>query len=463
MAVEVHIATVMNEYSEYFKWNEVQLQHFYIYFVFAAFAAFYLIVKSNSKYKFELFFLSFYLLTGNINQLLTIKIPGFDFFEIQPIRFIYLLLSFFIIRKTLFSRKRLELTLKKKIPWFETMLFAYVILLTLSVLVNISNIGVPEGLKTILDAVAFLVLIVALRIMADKPSYNVIGKSIIIGAVVSSAVSIFQLFIDPYFLRIGDNRGAFGTLLRSNGIFSTEYFNSYYLIIAIIWTFISVKNNVLKILLVTLFSLGVISSFQRMSWIILALVIITYFTYIKKVAIEKMLLTGLTCLAILLSFSIFYYQDIMNSSLVKERLSDSVDGRKGYYSMVLDNIGKKPILGYGNLKNEVYYVNLLRITGDRERATAEDGDLHSGYFSALFLYGIPAFVCFVLFVILSVSYYSKAYKKNIYFIVPLLVSIIYMLGNLTNTFLFLKYLSVLYAIHIGIGMGINKISEQTAS
>ena len=180
-------------------------------------------------------------------------------------------------------------------------------------------------------------------------------------------------------------------------------------------------------------------------------------------AIEKLVLIGLSSLAILLSISIFYYQDIMNSSLVKERLTNSVEGRKGYYTMVLDNIGEKPLFGYGGLKNEVYYVNLLRITGKRERATGEEGDLHSGYFSALFLYGIPAFICFTLFVVLSVFYYSRSFKYNLYFVIPFLVSIIYMIGNLTNTFLFLKYISVLYAIHIGIGLGINKISEQTAS
>ena len=360
------------------------------------------------------------------------------------------------------SRGKLQLTLTKTIPYFEVALFAYVILLVVSVLVNFSHIGVAEGLKTILDALTFLVLIIALRLMADKASYDLIGKTIIIGAVASSIVSLLQLSIDPYFLRIGDARLAFGDVLRSNGIFSTEYFNSYYLIIAIAWTLISVKNNQLKIVLICLFSLGVLSSFQRMSWIILILVLFTYLVFIKKVAIEKLLLVGLSSLALVLSLSIFYYQDIMNSSLVKERLSDSIDGRKGYYSMVLDNIGKKPLFGYGDLKNEVYYVNMLRITGDRDRATATTGDLHSGYFSALFLYGIPAFICFTLFVLLAVFYYSRSFNDNLYFVIPFLVSILYLIGNLTNTFLFLKYISVLYAIHIGIGMGINKIREQTA-
>jgi hypothetical protein len=453
----------MNNYEQYFNWPVVHLQHFYSYFALAAVTALYLVIKSDSKHKLELFFLSFYLLTGNINDILTIKIPGFSFFEIQPIRFIYLLLLFFIIRKTLLSKEKQSLSLNKTTPWFIVLLYAYVLLLFISVIANITHMGLPQGLKVMLDAAAFLILLTSLRLMADKASYDLIGKSIIIGAVVSSVVSLAQLSIDPYFLRIGDQRVAFGSLLRSNGIFSTEYFNSYYLIIAITWTLITVKKNGLKIVLVLLFSLGVLSTFQRMSWIILVLVLVTYFVFIKKAAIEKLLLVGLTGLALILSISIFYYQDIMNSTMVKERLSETIEGRQGYYTMVLDNIGENPVFGYGDLKNEVYYTNLLRITHDRDRATATTGDLHSGYFSAMFLYGIPAFVCFTMFVLLAVFYYSRSFNENLYFVIPFLVSILYLIGNLTNTFLFLKYVSVLYAIHIGIGMGINKIREQTIS
>ena len=336
-------------------------------------------------------------------------------------------------------------------------LFLFVSLLTVSVLVNVEF---SEGLKIIIDAVAFLIILFALRLMADRPSYDVIGKSFIIGGVISSIVSLVQLTIQPFFLRIGDTRPAFGGLLRSNGIFSTEYYNSYFLIIAVAWTLVTVKNNFLKSGLVILFSMGVISSFQRMSWIILILVLVTYFIFIRKLAIDKLVLMGISIATLVLSLSIFYYQDIMNSSLVKDRLTDSVDGRKGYYGMVIDNIGKKPWLGYGDLKNEVYYTNLLRITGDRDRATAKTGSLHSGYFSSLYEYGIPAFISFTLFVLLSVIYYAKAFKNNPYYVIPFLVGIIFMIGNLTNTFLFLSYISVLYATHIGIGMGLNKLDSE---
>ena len=110
-----------------FRWQEVHLVHFYIYFVISAFIAFYLTKKSNSRYKFEIFFLAFYLLTGNLNEILTIKIPGFSLLEIQPKRFLFLMLLFFLVRKVLFFRKKIFLTTNGKIPWWEVSLYAYFI------------------------------------------------------------------------------------------------------------------------------------------------------------------------------------------------------------------------------------------------------------------------------------------------------------------------------------------------
>lgn len=448
----------MDKYQQFFKWEDYSVEQFFIYFAFASVLAFYLTIKSDSKYKFELFFLSFYLLTGNFNDLLLIKIPGLSLFKIPPERFIYLLLLFFIIRKTWFKKQRAEIKIPKTIPWFEVALYAYIILLSISIFIN----AFPSGLKVILDAFAFVIIVKALRLMADKPSYDLIGRSIIIGAVITTVVSLTQLTIDPYFLRIGDNRGAFGGLLRSNGIFGAEYYNGYYLIIAIAWTMVRIKKDWLKMALVAFFSIGVITTFMRMSWLILGLVLVTYFLYIRRTSILKLVLLALTGLTLILSISILFYRDIKNSALVQERLTQEVDGRKGYYAMVFDNIGDQPFFGYGTLKNKVYYENLLRITGDIDRAEANTGGIHSGYFTSLFLYGVPAFVFFTLFVFLAMLYYSKSFKHNLYFVIPFLVSIIYLLGNLTNTFLFITYLSLLYAIHMGIGMGFNKIEQDEA-
>ena len=450
----------MSKYESYFNFelNRVNFQHFYLYLIISALVAGFLVLKSQSKYKVEMFFLSFYLLSGNLNTLLIFKIPGVSFFEIQPVRFIYLMLLFLIIRKTWYSTGKSKASFDRKVAWFEIALFGYVFFLSLSALVNIA---VNEALKTILDAVAFIIIMFGLRKIEDQPSYNIIGKSMIITGVFTSIISLIQLVNNPYFMRIGDNRRAFGSLIRSNGIFSAEYLNSYYLIIAIVWVLTTIKNKMLRTGLVVLFSAGVATSFMRMSWLLLILILLVYFIVVNRTAIEKLLFAAGTCIAVILVIFTIYSNDIMKSSLVQDRLNDSVDYRKGYYTMVLDNIHKRPFLGFGDLKNEVYYENLLLITKDRDRATAASGSLHSGYFSSLFRYGIPALLCFTLFTTLSVKYYSTYFGKNLYYMIPFAVSVIFMIGNMTNSFLFISYLSVLYAIHIGIGMGTKEIDEQS--
>ena len=449
----------MIDYSDYFYFDlaEINIIHFYIYFVFATAVGGFLTFKSDSKHKIELFFLSFYLLTGNLNDLLILKIPGLSLFEIQPLRLIYLLLGFLFLRKTFFSKNGPSISFKKTIPWYEITLIGFLIFQTLSIVVNIF----PTGLKVLIDGFAFLIIIKGLGIMEDKASYQLIGKSIIICAIITSIVAIVQLAFDPYFMRIGSARAAFGNVLRSNGIFSQEYHHSYFLIIAIAWVLSTVKKDTIKILLVVLFSFGVITSFMRMSWLILALVLVTYFVYVRKTAIEKLIVLGLSMLALGLSVSIFYYEDIMNSKLVKERLSDDIDGRKGYYTMVFNNYQKKPILGYGDRNNEVYYNGMLSITRNRDRAEGTVGGIHNGYLAVLFYYGIPALLCYSLFAILSVLYHSQYIRTEGYFVIPFLSGIIYMVGNLTNSLTLLSDPGTIYAIHIGIGLGYKKLAEQT--
>lgn len=438
----------------YFDFAKVTIEYFYIYFVIAILIAGYLTYKSASKHKIPLFFMSFYLLTGNLHYLLIIKIPGFD---IQPLRLVYLLLAYELVKKTFFSKNFQSISSKNTTPLYQIALVGYLIFMAISVMVNVF----PAKVGVIIDGIAFILIIKGVGILADRAFYSLIGKCIIIAAVFSSIVSILQLVYDPYFMRIGSPRTAFGDVLRSNGLFSQEYNNSYFLIIAIIWVLTVVKKELDKIGLVVLFSIGVLCSFMRMSWLILALVLITYLIYVRKTAIEKLLLAGLIIFAIGITTSITYYQEIMNSKLVKERLSDGIDSRKGYYKMVLDNFGNRPLVGYGDRNNEVYYSNMLAVTGSRVRASGAEGGIHNGYLEVLFYYGLPALVFFVLYMILSVIYHASFIRENTFFTIPFLIGIIVLVGNFTNSFPLLSYPSTLYAIHIGIGIGYKKLENRS--
>ncbi|MEL6868027.1 MAG: hypothetical protein AAFP19_26625, partial [Bacteroidota bacterium] len=100
-------------------YGEVNLNFIYAYFGLAFLAALFLIYRHRPAYNIELFILSFYLMTGNINEELTFAIPGLSFFEIQPDRFLFLAFSFFLVRRLLFSRGPVKELMNEQMPWFK--------------------------------------------------------------------------------------------------------------------------------------------------------------------------------------------------------------------------------------------------------------------------------------------------------------------------------------------------------
>lgn len=415
--------------------------------------ALWLTLKSKSTHKIEVFLLSFFLMSGHYNKLLTFKVPGISFFEIYPVRLLFLVFAFVLLRRFITPQRREQSSPSAGFPAFKLPLYLFVGAVILSQFSHLTELGLSEVLATSLDNLSFIIILTAIALIVDPPFRKTIGQAIIIGAVITSVIAVIQLGYDHYFMRYGDNRQAFGSVIRSNGAFREEYSHSYFLIVAIFWTLVSVKTRLLKIILVGLFMVGIICSFQRMSWVILALSLFIYGWKIDPPPAGQIVFAGLAGVSVLLLVSILYYRDIANSSVVQDRLMDNVDNRKGYWEMVMDHIGEKPFFGFGSKKNDIYYYYMMQITEDRDRATGATGDIHNGYLQSLFIYGIPAFVFFVLFVLFLVLYFVKLLPRDLFFTVPFMVALLYMIANLTNNFVFLKYVSILLAINTGIGLG----------
>ncbi len=413
----------------------------------------YMVRKHIHQYRLEVFVLAFYLLTGNANELLTFSVPGVSAFQIQPDRFLFLFFSFFLVRKLLFSRENSLLKAGLTTPWFMAMLYLYVLMIFISQLSYVGDYGLAYVIVELTYPLNILVLIFSLKMIVSKEVIGVLGKMMILGAIFTSLVSIVQFGLDPMFMRVGDQRLAFGGTLRANGFFFNEYCNAYYILTALTWALVTVKKEVHRHLLIGLFSIAIFCTFQRMSWVILALILSLYFFSIAKISLDRILIAGLVAGCLFIGLFMTFQRKIMNSGLVKERLAEMPTGRLGYYSMVLDNIWKKPFLGYGGKNNELYYYSMLRITSSRARATGAEGDIHSGYFTSLFYYGLPALLFFSGFVFLALFYFGRLSSVHPIFAIPFLLGLLYALGNLTNTLLFFQYVSVLYAIHLGIGLG----------
>ncbi|MCB0599346.1 MAG: hypothetical protein KDD28_35070, partial [Phaeodactylibacter sp.] len=101
-------------------------------------------------------------------------------------------------------------------------------------------------------------------------------------------ICLIQTGVDTMFMRVGEQRTAFGDVLRATGLFRTERINAYFLIISMAWTLITLENNRLKYLLAGLFAAAVICTFHRMSWLVMSFVLFIYFVKIQKVSAARL-------------------------------------------------------------------------------------------------------------------------------------------------------------------------------
>ena len=413
------------------------------------------VYRSELKYKFEAFVIVFYMMTGNLNDILTFAIPGVSAFEIQPDRFLLLMFSVFLFRRAFYSKEKIIPKNAWTIPWFMVMLILYCLFKSISLFSHVDTIKLSEIIIKSLHVVNILLIIFCLRLIYTPELIKIFEKAIIVGAITTSIASLIQMGYDPMFVRMGDIRIAFGDVYRVNGIFNAEYYSSYFLIIAATWVLLKFKNERKKIGLVILFSLGIFMTFHRMSWALYLLIFGIYFLFYARPQWDKLLLAGTTGLTVLLFLFITFQREIVNSTLVKERVTEEVGSRFGYYSMVYENIEDKPILGFGNHNNEVYYYNMLHITRMPDRATGKTGGIHSGYLSAMFYYGIPAFIFFTLFVLSTIYYFGRLFLKtgNVFFLIIFFLSLIFGFANISNTLLFKESLGLQLAIYLGLGLG----------
>lgn len=414
--------------------------------------------KGTLLQKLIAFLTCHFLLTGEYDYAYTIPAPGFEF---QPSRLLFFAFSGILFIDHFFKRKLSSERNDgpKSYAWFEIWLFLLVVYNVISQFFHLDELELKEVIVNSMYQLYVLIIYITLKKYASKELMRLIGISMISGAVIATFIAIYQFVIDPLAMRIGDYRIAFGSLLRANGSFTNEYFYAYYVIIALCWTMIYVKRLLLRNILMGIFIVGVFISFQRMSWLILSLIMALYIFRIAKIRYEVLSFLSVGGMILLIVVGLVFSRQIMNSTLVKQRLSEKPEGRLGYWGMVMNNIGKSPFVGYGSTQSKTYFNEMLKVTQSRERASAAEGDLHSGYLSTMFYFGIPAFVFFVLFNFSSIIYFGKLLPKHQFFAIPFLIAILYTVANGTNTLLFDKYISLPLAIHFGLAMGIRRRPE----
>ena len=132
-----------------------------------------------------------------------------------------------------------------------------------------------------------------------------------------------------------------------------------------------------------------------------------------------------------------------NAALI---MKEHLFGIGSYYSKRYFNYAAK----IGQVHSlEMYDTDLDKITGLQRVGYI----VHNGFLGAGTRYGFPGFICFLFMCISCFIYFMKKFKHsgNKFFMIPLLISLTWILYNITQDFSDLK---PYYAIHFAIILGI---------
>ena len=378
-------------------------------------------------------------------------------FNLQFSRIIIIMFTMYFLATLALERKY-----KKKEyfenPNFEKFLYIYLFVsVVLNIIHTFSILSLKDFFVNTTNIFAFFIIYITIKKYGDEGMIKAIYKSLLTICVISSLVGIYQFIVDPYFFRIGAERLAFADKLRSNGVFKAEYIQSYFLISGIAVALMTLKSRILKYLLVALFLIGIIFAFHRMSWVVTIILFAIYFIKIKKVKILYVTIVAGIALVMIFFFSsrsFLLVDEFGHSHIVQERLFiDTITFRFNIYRMVLNNIPKSWLIGFGTPKSDVYYHGMLRLGAGEDWANAERGGLHNGFLHIMFFEGVPAMILFIIFLLSIIFYfYYLKDKKHIFYFIPFFEVTKFTLSNISNVFPIYGELGLLMAISIAVGV-----------
>ncbi len=428
---------------------------FILYVIFDFVAACALTLFRSRSHRFITFVISFWILGGSIiNQdMFTLPLAQFSG-GLQVGRILFLLLLMYGILLRGFGQP--ERMAVPRLP-YEKYLYLFLVLFFVVLGYHLSSGSLPtrEFVRLSDGTLRVLVIYLLLKRYSNSETLEVIFLSAMIVAVATSLVGFVQFFFEPTFLRVGDNRVAFGSHLRANGVFSSEYLNSYFLIAALALLLVYVRSAHVKTALAILFGSGILLSFHRMSWMVAAVVLCAYLVLQKRQQIWK--LAGVAAIAVFLGYGIFtevfpMQRVVQTSTMYRERISsNTIDSRLKFFSIVIDNFDKVALWGAGTRTSSLYYHGMMStgIVG-REWALGRSGSIHNLYLELLFLYGLSVLLAFCLMLLAMIRYHFARFKTgSTAFLFPVLFLVMFSLMNLTNSIPLDSQFGILFAIALG--------------
>ena len=429
-------------------------QQFYV--LFALVTAGYLTLSGTKRYRITTFIIAFWILGGSIIHLSAYNLP-FRMIggEMQIKRLAFLIISMYLIfiyfLKPGYKESLMKIHYEK---YFYALILWFLIVIGYHFFNGLFQkrevIGIIEAMLIV------LVVYLTVKRTGDAEILRVLGRAIIIVAVVSSLVAIIQFFGNPWFMRIGGALPAFGGKLRSNGIFHTEYTHSYVTLSALIVTLVAFKPGKIKQIISILLFIGIIMSFHRMSWLLTFLILTGYFALYRRESLKLIILLVPFVISIILFFALELFPVIdylEGTSFYSERLTANTwETRQKLNEMVFQQFDKIALVGAGSTKSPLYYYSIIDAGMGEEWATGMRGGFHNLYFYYLFVYGLPFVLLFIFLLVSGLRYYFQlVMEKKYFFLIAVLFLIMFIIMNISNSF----PLEADFGFFVGLFLGAN--------
>ncbi len=362
-------------------------------------------------------------------------------FDLQPTR-ILLIIVFPLLLFHYINSFRQGIKVMAHITLVEYLLVGYVVFSILSILLNYSDLGQRSVISGIEKLLIFGVLYFVARDYLNQRDYLVLIRAIIIFSIFSAIAGLIQFAVSPDFFRVSTYRPAFGDIGRSTGAFSQEYEQGMFLTFAVAIMLLPAKRiGIFQVLYIILMTFAVFVTFQRMPWIVFALVVGGLF-YLKVFREPVIRVVGLVVTGLLVVI-IFWlpWQDILFSflpaSFIYGRLlNNTLSIRLTLNTFALSLLTKYPLgLGYTSL-SPVYNNNYFQ-AGLPVLSNGTGLVIHNGFLSAAVRFGIGGGLAFIGMLIgFLLSFKRHSYFSNPVSFIPLFLTGIFILYNLTQDFAF---------------------------
>ncbi|HEY9828233.1 MAG TPA: O-antigen ligase family protein [Stenomitos sp.] len=438
-----------------------------IYIVGCSILILYWVSKVENKwFIFTILFWIFSLpILGDSRFTISLNFAGID---LQPNRILFLTLSaafcFLIISARVRGTDLLDLKVHR-FQLYELWMCFYILIAILTIIINTYDLGVRATIVTIVKLLTFLLVYFFSRECITSKDFQQLAHAIVFFAILSSLVGTYQFFGDAYFFRIGVLRPAFGSYIRANGFFTSEYDQGMFLTIAMVIGMLTIQNKWMRVLTITIIPLGTFFTMHRGSWLILIValggIVIREFR-----RMFPWVIAGGVTVVLALFITINLSAQGKNSTnfwnqLIDLRVTQNTwNSRISYNQFAIYMIQKYP-LGIGAYMSDIYE----REAYSKKLIDFVDGVplvIHNGFLAAGVLHGITGMIVFVLFILSLLFHYLKkmSCSPNLR-LMMILIIFSFVIINMTQDFSSIgDQPGIFIAILIGAALSLNSYIEK---